>query len=425
MNSHESSSNRTKQRSCPCCIFLNEDLFLPIQPANNEHDETLKNESSIVSPHDALQCIQDYAERKVQKNETGAHQLPVLLVDTHNHAHLKQERHETYVVRQEDSAGAPRGSSLSVVSLTLAVEPADWDDAVAYSATGGTTGSPDDLAAPLHQLVERTLMGLGIHPWYITDQVYTQRNDWKHRLERLLQQHPSAIVGEIGLCKMAKCARNHPEGKARGMEIQREVMVEQMELATRYRRPVSIHCVQQHGTFLELLKDITITAKKSDPDNKMPSNFVPPAMAMHSFTGTAHQIKSLLQWEATFFGEGPNDSKKKKKKPEQLVQGDKKDGQPDTMLSPRLPLLYFGFSHIVNYEMCTSPKSRLQGREAVRAVPLNRLVAESDVHHPQDVAAGTAGAIAYIAWALELPIPYIAEITARNGLAFLRSHLSP
>jgi Tat protein secretion system quality control protein TatD with DNase activity len=394
----ESSSNR-KQPSCPCCIFLNEDLFLPVRQPTNE--EPLKSKSEIISPNDALKCIQEYAQNDAQQ---------ILLVDTHNHAHLKGERHETYVVH-ENSAG-PQVSSPSVVSLTLAVEPADWDDALAYSATCGT---PDE-ATPL---AERTLMGLGIHPWYLSEQVSSQKHDWKHRLESLLQLHPSAIVGEIGLCKMAKCARNHPEGKVRGFEFQREVMLEQMELATRYRRPVSIHCVQQHGVFLDLLKDISNQAK-SDP-SKSPFSFVPPAMAMHSFTGTAHHIKSLLQWEATLFGEGPNDSKKKKKREK---QDDKNDDKPDTTSPPRPPLFYFGFSHIVNYEMCTSEKSRLQGREAVRAVPLNRLVAESDVHHPQDVAAGTAGAIAYIAWALELPIPDVAEVTARNGLVFLRSHLS-
>lgn len=50
--------------------------------------------------------------------------------------------------------------------------------------------------------------------------------------------------------------------------------------------------------------------------------------------------------------------------------------------------------------MCHSEKARRQGRHAVQAVPLNRLLAESDVHHPDDVVGGTAGALAYLTWAL-------------------------
>ena len=70
--------------------------------------------------------------------------------------------------------------------------------------------------------------------------------------------------------------------------------------------------------------------------------------------------------------------------------------------------------------MCSSEKSRRQGREAVCAVPLDRLMAESDVHSAHDVPVGTAGSVAYIAEALEKPILEVAHLTAVNGLAFLR-----
>lgn len=381
------SSSSRRQPACPCCVFLNEDLFLPTTDTPPSTDAVASNNSvgpngEVVSPQEALKILQRHAETLTQNNEKPS----ILLVDTHNHAHLNREKHGSY--HRDDETPT---TTLAVVSLTLAVDPNDWDNALKYSANINKS--------------DLTLMGLGIHPWYLSDTV-EPNGPWKQRLEELLEQHPSAIVGEIGLCKMAKCARDHPEGKTKGFEIQRTVLEEQLQVATRYNRPVSIHCVQQHGVFLDMLKEL-LTKEES-------TNLVPPAMAMHSFTGTAHHIKRLLQWEASLFGEGPNDKKKKKKH---------QSTTPVTPTPTRPPLLYFGFSHIVNYEMCTSDKARRQGREAARAVPLNRLLAESDVHHPDDVATGTAGAIAYLAWALEEPITRIAEITAKNGLAFLQSHL--
>jgi Tat protein secretion system quality control protein TatD with DNase activity len=51
--------------------------------------------------------------------------------------------------------------------------------------------------------------------------------------------------------------------------------------------------------------------------------------------------------------------------------------------------------------MSSSEKSRRQTIQAICQVPTNRLLAESDVHSSRHVAAGTAGAVAYIAWALQ------------------------
>jgi hypothetical protein len=57
---------------------------------------------------------------------------------------------------------------------------------------------------------------------------------------------------------------------------------------------------------------------------------------------------------------------------------------------------------------------------AVRAVPHNWILAKSDVHSSNAVAAGTAGAIAFLAWALDKSLKVTAELTTRNGLEFLR-----
>jgi Tat protein secretion system quality control protein TatD with DNase activity len=118
------------------------------------------------------------------------------------------------------------------------------------------------------------------------------------------------------------------------------------------------------------------------------SDGLPPTIAMHSFTGTAHHVKELLKLEKRFTSEEP--------------------------------LFYFGFSHAVNFAMCTSEKSRRKGKKAVKAVPSDRLLVESDVHSSNDLLGGTAGAIAYVAWARESSLIEIATSTSKNGLAFLK-----
>ena len=305
--------------ACPCCVFLMEDLFLPPTPTDPSDGATPLLPNEVVSPQEALKYIQLHAQEILsQQQDQGERKPPMLLVDTHNHAHLRRDRSEAYLLPADDTNAF---KLLEVVSLTLAVEPSDWDDALQYSAAELSKTNRADL----------TLMGLGIHPWYLGDSI-EPNGPWKQRLSDLLQEHPSAIVGEIGLCKMARCARSHPEGKAKGFEGQRVVLENQLEVAVQHQRPVSIHCVQQHGVFLDLLKE-TLVKVNAEPKPILEA-LIPPAIAMHSFTGTAHHVKQLLQWEASLFGEGPNDKKKKKRK------------EPADPSINRQPLLYFGFSHI-------------------------------------------------------------------------------
>lgn len=85
------------------------------------------------------------------------------------------------------------------------------------------------------------------------------------------------------------------------------------------------------------------------------------------------------------------------------------------------PLFYFGFSHTVNVAMCSSDKSRVQNIEAIRAVPMSRLLAESDVHSTANVKSGTAGAIAYLSAATSISLIDMADMTAKNAQEYLRS----
>ncbi|KAG5464255.1 hypothetical protein LSCM1_00436 [Leishmania martiniquensis] len=90
-------------------------------------------------------------------------------------------------------------------------------------------------------------------------------------LRERLQQHPFAIVAEIGLDKL----RGPPE------PVQVEAFVAQLRLAAAYCRPVSVHCVRHYGLLLQLLQDL-------------PAEHTPPAIILHAFTGSLEVAKSLL-----------------------------------------------------------------------------------------------------------------------------------
>lgn len=80
----------------------------------------------------------------------------------------------------------------------------------------------------------------GLHPWHVGE---PGRDDWLDHLESLLAANPEAGVGEIGLDNL----RPH-------REVQMKVFSEQLDLAEKYNRRVSIHCVKAHSEMAEVLR---------------------------------------------------------------------------------------------------------------------------------------------------------------------------
>jgi len=372
------------RNGCPCCNF---DLFLPSSSRLKDDDDEVDDEDDDADRNDqekkedltaasTTTAVGDIKDKDLPLNPSEAFERLIqkkvipfsFLVDTHGHAQLERDRDPIYDlsdVMMMTTTDPSSKKKTSVKAIICAVEPADWKNTLDYASQS-----------------DHYLPGLGIHPWYLEEGL---PENWVSDLETLLVDHPSAIVGEIGLCKMARWTRQYSGGKAAAMEIQRTVFLQQMEVATRLRRPVTVHCVDQHGIILSLLKDILQRYTGND-DHRL---CFPPTIAMHSFSGTAHQAQELLKFERNLVSEDHS------------------------------PLFYFGFSHTVNYVMNTSDKSRRKGKEAVRSIPSNRLLVESDVHSTEDIIGGTVGAIAYVAWAREEKIESIANLTSENGMRFL------
>eukprot|EP00581_Thalassiosira_minuscula_P011061 CAMPEP_0183715888 /NCGR_PEP_ID=MMETSP0737-20130205/9968_1 /TAXON_ID=385413 /ORGANISM="Thalassiosira miniscula, Strain CCMP1093" /LENGTH=442 /DNA_ID=CAMNT_0025945061 /DNA_START=210 /DNA_END=1538 /DNA_ORIENTATION=+ len=430
--------------TCPCCSFLSGALFLPwnekdaVDEVGGINDGIKKNFSGdlsqstdVITPNEAWQRI---AAMGIHAEDTDDEaRQRILLVDTHGHPHL--QRDVQYAGKQDDTTTGPRDelidSSQGVVSLTCAVSPLDWKDSLDYASQ-----SP------------RILPALGVHPWYLSDIMVdisdTDISDenleqylkweWLSDLEHNLSKHPHMLVGEIGLCKMARFVREFPKdrgGKATALQLQKMVFRKQLELAAKWSRPVTVHCVNAHGIFMEVMRNILVEAKESCKGEEIQEakllwrKAFPPAIAMHSFTGTAHHVGEILAFEKELLHPEDVESGGKRRRRKQKQHGvesppiqtktDKdKDDQKEVVF-------YFGFSHAVNHIMCTSEKARKKGMEAVRSIPPDRLLVESDVHASVDVTLGTAGAAAYAAQARGETLEEVAEHTTRNGLRFLSS----
>lgn len=154
-------------------------------------------------------------------------------------------------------------------------------------------------------------VGFGVHPWYTPassagsatpdvevdgsgsvccavssiELASTTVADLLSVLEKQLLRFPRSWVAEIGLDKMKG-----------SQALQIELCQQQLLLAGRLRRPVSLHCVRSFGPLLTLLSSI-------------PAHLFPPVIVLHGFTGSPEFAKSLLKLpkgksNAIFFGIG-------------------------------------------------------------------------------------------------------------------------
>jgi hypothetical protein len=110
--------------------------------------------------------------------------------------------------------------------------------------------------------------------------------------------------------------------------------------------------------------------------------------------GTSHHVQNLLQWKRHL----------------RLRQ----------KLSSNELLTYFEFSHSDNYIICASTKAKRQGEEALRSIPRNRLLVESDVHCSDHVILGASGSVAYLDQYLSESVEGVADFITQNGLRFLQ-----
>jgi len=113
---------------------------------------------------------------------------------------------------------------------------------------------------------ENAYIAFGLHPWFIKE----RSTQCFQTLERLLTAYPQASVGEIGIDRALE-NRNDAE--------QEEVFLQQIEIARKFDRPVTIHCRRAWGRLIGLLDQF---------------GELPRGMLIHCFGGSAEVAAELV-----------------------------------------------------------------------------------------------------------------------------------
>jgi len=429
---------------CPCCTFYPPDSFqLPSKTIESSlsldgQSKNLETEPLMSSPLQIMQKINQFYTAS-NTTKTRIDQKTITIVDTHSHAHLDRKPILDYNLSTSVDEEKNRNSenfdyNIDVVSLICAISPNDWERTIDYV-------SKSSLLLP----------ALGVHPWYIEDtfrrdhhnekneaEKMQVQNNYLRELESLLLKHPSCFVGEIGLCQSAKNIRFHPNGKKAGLQQQMQFFEEQFRLAAKLQRGVTIHCVGYHKEMLKILisiRDEVLSSSASFDKNheevitnvqtKLKESF-PPVMSFHSFSGSAHFVNEILSLEESILFPNKltisnNTAKKESRKK-------KSQFDPKAAIhakSNESPMFYFGFSHYVNVSMISnssSTKSQQRNKLALQAIPLNRVLIESDLSNSKNALLGTVGATGYLSQILGKSLEKdILPIMTENGLRFLNT----
>ena len=191
------------------------------------------------------------------------------------------------------------------------------------------------------------LPAFGLHPWYLGE----RSGNWLKTLEKFLEL-PDSSVGEIGL--------DHALKEFDEKE-QKEVFIDQLRLATRLRRPVSIHCRKAWKALTEAFDGLKPLV----------------GGLIHSYSGPSEMISPLSDYG-----------------------------------------LFFSFSGSI------TKRSNQKGRKAVMAVGMDRLLLETDspdmlpwgVHSGPNEPSHLFQILETVSEIKGVPLERLAECTCQNGL---------
>lgn len=111
----------------------------------------------------------------------------------------------------------------------------------------------------------------GIHPW----KAHTAQDGWQGRLEKLLEKHPHAVIGECGLDQWIDSP---------ALSAQLPVFLHQLRIARETDRPPTIHCLKAWGALMDAF------------DEEAP----PGRFLMHSYGGSIEFARQLIPLGAYF-----------------------------------------------------------------------------------------------------------------------------
>eukprot|EP01034_Spumella_vulgaris_P025270 gene25270-31708_t len=167
-----------------------------------------------------------------------------------------------------------------------------------FSVCGTCPGQDWARVEEIHSAYPQMVVpNFGLHPWWIRQHLSrvselsdpnsardslgsSSADSWESQLERLLQTVPSAGVGECGL---DKGLLKREEGQDVDWDTQESILHSHLRLASRYNRPVTLHCVGAWGRLLDVLTE-HFTSSEWATSTPRPAvilhscNFLPPDM---------------------------------------------------------------------------------------------------------------------------------------------------
>jgi TatD DNase family protein len=206
-------------------------------------------------------------------------------------------------------------------------------------------------------------VALGLHPWWAHRFPPPAAGGWPDDLRARLRSCPRAVVGEIGLDRVAVPldeVTGERTGEPADYANQMACFAAQLAIAAEERRPAVVHCVKAYGDAGDAFR-----ARETFPTKVL----------MHSYGGTAAFAEGLVRM--------------------------KKWG----------PRFYFGFSSVVNLR---SPKTA----DVIRAIPADRLVIESDLTSSRGAEDALRAMLAAVAECRGWTPEETARITRENARRF-------
>lgn len=137
---------------------------------------------------------------------------------------------------------------------------------VAEMVVHGTCERDWPLVAALARAHSWIRPAFGLHPWHVKE----RSADWLPSLRRLLEDHPQAALGEIGLDRWIE----NPD-----VDAQLACFRDQVALAVELDRPLSIHCLRAFGLLDDTLCSMALPRR---------------GFLLHSYGGPAEMIPRFV-----------------------------------------------------------------------------------------------------------------------------------
>ncbi|GHT50042.1 putative metal-dependent hydrolase YabD [Endomicrobiia bacterium] len=184
-----------------------------------------------------------------------------MIIDTHVHVtDLKFDGDREAVIKRAFDFGVEK-------IIEISCEMSYWDKALELSKK------------------DNVFVSFGIHPVDAPKAAFEDYN----KLQTLIQNKKCVAVGEFGL-------DYHYDSSVRNINIQKESLVRQLDMAWKYNKPVVIHCRDAYDDMIVFLKEY----------KKIPKGVI------HCFCGTASQAKVFVEMGFLLGIDGPVTYKKSK-----------------------------------------------------------------------------------------------------------------